>query len=183
MLVGPPAGDIPPEETRAMTAATSAAVSSGYRGDPLTGSTSTVPVTPRAASVRFSAARSSCSAADAPSTRLPYNALNAVQPSRSPMAATTGMLSRNSADRAGQETRPRSPPGMSPAKKFSPTSATPASCTAVTNLSTSASVGTATANGHQNSTASNPAALAAAGRWSRGNSVNRIEQLTSYLSE
>ena len=99
------------------------------------------------------------------------------------MAATTGMLSRNSADRAGQETRPRSPPGMSPAKKFSPTSATPASWMARTNWSTSASLGTATANGHQNSTASKPAALAAAGRWSRGNSVNRIEQLTSYRSE
>ena len=37
------------------------------------------------------------------------------------------MLSRNSASGPGQETRPRSPPGMSPAKKFSPTSCTPAS--------------------------------------------------------
>ena len=106
-----------------------------------------------------------------------------MQPNRSPIAATTGMLSRNSVERAGQDTRPRSPPGMSPAKKFSPTRDTPASSIARTNWSTSASPGTAVANGHQNSTASNPAALAAAGRSSRGSSVKRIEQLTSYRSE
>ena len=33
--------------------------------------------------------------------------------------------------------------------------------------------------GHQNSTASNPAERAAAGRFSSGSSVNKIEQLTS----
>ena len=68
---------------------------------------------------------------------------------------------------------------MSPAKKFSPTSCTPASVTAVANRSTSASDGTATGHGHQNSTASNPACFAAAGRSSRGSSVNRIDRLTS----
>jgi hypothetical protein len=72
---------------------------------------------------------------------------------------------------------------MSPAKKFSPTRETPASSIALTNSSTSASPGRAVANGHQNSTASKPAAFAAAGRCSRGSSVKRIEQLTSYRSE
>ena len=68
-------------------------------------------------------------------------------------------------------------PARSPAKKFSPTSCTPASSIAVTNASTSASAGTGgPANGHQNSTASKPAALAAAGRSSSGSSVKRIEQ-------
>jgi hypothetical protein len=57
---------------------------------------------------------------------------------------------------------------MSPAKKFSPTSATPASATSRTNASTSRSAGTAFGNGHQNSTAVKPASRAAAGRWSSG---------------
>ena len=95
------------------------------------------------------------------------------------MPTVTSTLSRNSCERAGHETRPRSPPGMSPAKKLRPTSSTPASRTAATNASTSVSAGTASANGHQNSTASKPAAFAAAGRSSRGSSVNRIEQFTS----
>jgi hypothetical protein len=68
---------------------------------------------------------------------------------------------------------------MSPAKKFSPTRRTPASRIAATNASTCRSAGTASPNGHQNSTASNPEALAAAGRSSSGSSVNRIEQFTS----
>src|SRR5919197_3483128 len=98
-----------------------------------------------------------------------------------PMATST--LSRNSLDRAGQETSPRSPPGMSPAKKFNPTNWTPASSTARTNPSTSASDGTAAAKGHQNSTPSKPASPAAAARSNRGSSVNRMEQLTSYARE
>ena len=112
--------------------------------------------------------------------RLPYSALNARQPSRSPMPTATSTLSRNSPLRAGHDTRPRSPPGMSPAAKLSPMSCTPASVTAATNSSISASAGTATGQGHQNSTASKPACLAAAGRSSRGSSVKRIEQLTAY---
>ena len=96
------------------------------------------------------------------------------------MPTTTSMLSRNSCWRAGHETSPRSPPGMSPAKKFSPDSWTPASRTAATNASTSASAGTAEANGHQNSTASKPAALTAAGRSSSGSSVKSSEQFTVY---
>jgi hypothetical protein len=68
---------------------------------------------------------------------------------------------------------------MSPAKKLSPTSATPAFSTAATKASTSASAGTASENGHQNSTASKPARFTASGRCSCGSSVNRIEQLTS----
>ena len=69
---------------------------------------------------------------------------------------------------------------MSPAAKLSPMSCTPASVTAATNRSISASSGTATGQGHQNSTASKPACLAAAGRSSSGSSVNKIEQLTAY---
>jgi hypothetical protein len=133
----------------------------------------------RAASARFSAATSSCATGVDSSVRLPYRALNARQPSRSPMPTVTSMLSRNSAERAGQETRPRSPPGMSPAKKFSPISCTPASSTAATNSSTWLSAGTAELNGHQNSTASNPASLAAAGRCSSGSSVNSMDRLTA----
>ena len=68
---------------------------------------------------------------------------------------------------------------MSPAKKFSPISCTPASVTAPTKASTSASAGTAVANGHQNSTASNPACLAAAGRAGSGSSVNSMDRLTA----
>jgi len=68
---------------------------------------------------------------------------------------------------------------MLPAVKFSKASRTPASPSALTNASASRSGGTGSANGHQNSTASNPAARAAAGRSSSGNSVNRIEQFTS----
>ncbi len=94
------------------------------------------------------------------------------------MPTVTSMLSRNSPDRFGQDTRPRSPPGMSPAKKFRPVSRTPASSIAVTNASTCRSVGTASTNGHQNSTAPNPARRAAAGRSSRGSSVNSSEQFT-----
>jgi hypothetical protein len=52
----------------------------------------------------------------------------------------------------------------------------PASPIARVNASTSLVAGTAVAKGHQNSTASNPAAFAAAGRCSSGISVNRIEQ-------
>jgi hypothetical protein len=68
---------------------------------------------------------------------------------------------------------------MSPAAKFSPTSWTPASDTAVTNASTSRSPGTAESKGHQNSTASKPASFAAAGRSSRGSSGKSREQLTA----
>ena len=85
---------------------------------------------------------------------------------------------RNSSARPGQETSPRSPAGMSPAGKLSPTSRTPASRTAATKSAISWLVGTGRSNGHQNSTASKPAALAAAGRSGSGSSVNRIEQLT-----
>jgi hypothetical protein len=46
---------------------------------------------------------------------------------------------------------------------------------------TSASLGTELSKGHQNSTASKPAALAAAGRSSRGSSVRRMEQFTVYV--
>jgi hypothetical protein len=93
------------------------------------------------------------------------------------MPTAISTLSRNSDDRPGHEARPRSPPGMSPAAKFSPTSWTPASRTAATKRSTSASDGVAVGKGHQNSTASKPAARAAAGRSSSGSSGNRIEQL------
>ena len=94
------------------------------------------------------------------------------------MPATTSTLSRNSALRPGTDSTPQSGPARSPAKKFRPASVTPASCTAVTKASTSRSAGTAVANGHQNSTAPNPAARAAAGRRSSGSSVNNSEQLT-----
>ena len=68
---------------------------------------------------------------------------------------------------------------MSPAKKFNPISCTPASVTAPTKASTSASEGTAVLNGHQNSTASNPASFAAAGRANNGTSVNNMDRLTA----
>lgn len=89
------------------------------------------------------------------------------------------MLSRKAAEPAGSESSPRSPAAMSPATKFSKISRTPASPSASTNRSTSWSGGTGSANGHQNSTASNPADRAAAGRFSSGSSVNKMEQLTS----
>ena len=97
------------------------------------------------------------------------------------MPATTSMLSWNSVERAGQETRPRSPPGMLPALKFRPVSWTPASVMAFSKPVTWASVGTEVSKGHQNSTASKPAAFAAAGRSSRGSSVRRMEQFTVYV--
>src|SRR5688572_27052406 len=97
------------------------------------------------------------------------------------MPATTSMLSWNSVERAGQETRPRSPPGMLPALKFRPVSWTPAFLMAFSNSVVSASEGTEFSNGHQNSTASKPAALAAAGRSRGGSSVSRMEQFTVYV--
>ena len=130
-----------------------------------------------AASPMLSAASSSWAAGSTPSTRFPYSALNPRTPSRSPMPATTSMLSRNSVLRPGIDSTPQSGPARSPAKKFRPASATPASSIAVVNASTSRSEGTGTANGHQNSTAPNPAARAAAGRRSSGSSVNSSEQL------
>ena len=96
------------------------------------------------------------------------------------MPTVTSTLSRNSPVRFGQDTRPRSPPGMSPAKKLRPVSWTPASVTAPTNASTWRSGGTASTNGHQNSTALNPARRAAAGRSRRGSSVKSNEQFTVY---
>jgi hypothetical protein len=69
---------------------------------------------------------------------------------------------------------------MSPAKKFSPASCTPASRIAVTKASTARSAGTASANGHQNSTAVKPASAAACGRASSGSSVKSIDRFTSY---
>lgn len=66
---------------------------------------------------------------------------------------------------------------MSPAAKFSPTSCTPAFLMTATKVFTAASLGVDSGNGHQNSTASKPAALAAAGRLSSGTSVKRMEQL------
>ncbi len=93
------------------------------------------------------------------------------------MPAATSTLSRNSCDLAGIDRTPQSGPARSPANRFSPTRRTPASVTAPANRSTSASPGTASANGHQNSIASKPAAFAAAGRRSSGSSVNSIEQL------
>ena len=92
------------------------------------------------------------------------------------MPTATSTLSRNSPARRGMDSTPQSGPARSPAKKFSPTSRTPASSIADTNASTSASPGTGEANGHQNSIASNPALRAAAGRRSSGSSVNSIEQ-------
>ena len=68
---------------------------------------------------------------------------------------------------------------MFPASKLSPTRRTPASAMLCSSVSTSRSLGTGAANGHHISTASNPAARAAAGRSSSGSSVNRIDRLTS----
>ncbi len=137
--------------------------------------------TARAASARFSAPSASCSSGVASSWRLPYKALNARQPVRSPIAVTTSRLARRSAERAGHDTRPRSPPGMFPASKLSPVSCTPAASIAPTNASTSSRAGVDDANGHQNSTPRKPAAAAAAGRSSSGRSVSRIEQFTVYV--
>src|SRR6185312_15754577 len=99
------------------------------------------------------------------------------------MPTVTSMLSRNCCERAGMDSTPQSRPARSPAKKFRPTRRTPASPTARTNASTAASVGTGSSNGHQNSTAPKPAARAAAGRCSRGRSVNSMEQFARYRSE
>ena len=68
---------------------------------------------------------------------------------------------------------------MSPAKKFSPVSCTPGVLDRRDErVDLARPPGTAAANGHQNSTASNPAALTAAGRSSSGSSVNSSEQFT-----
>ena len=57
----------------------------------------------------------------------------------------------------------------------------PESLTAVTNSSTAESAGTGwSGQGHQNSIASKPAALAAAGRSRRATSLNSNEQLAAY---
>src|SRR6266508_3020265 len=167
-----------------MTPTASAAVLRGYRGAPLTASTRTTPPTrsaAEAASVNCWTARSSCSSGVESASRLPYRALKLRQPNCSPMPTVTSTLSRNSGARAGQDASPRSPPGMSPAKKFRPTSRTSASCTALTKESTSRSAGTATSKGHQSSAASNPADVAAPGRSCSGSSVNRMDRLTSKL--
>ena len=97
------------------------------------------------------------------------------------MPTVTSMLSRNCAARAGMDSTPQSGPARSPAKKLSPTSATPESRTAATNDAISASPGTGSSGqGHQNSIASNPASLAARGRSSSGCSVKSIEQFARY---
>src|SRR5580704_3775912 len=171
----------PAARARCTTATASSAVRSGYGLGPLTGSISTVapiPATAFAASAMFSVASSSWAAGSTPSIRFPYSALKPRTPSRRPIPAVTSMLSRNSALRPGIDSTPQSGPARSPAKKFRPASVTPASSTAVVNASTSPSDGTGVANGHQNSTAENPAARAAAGLRSSGSSVNNSEQLT-----
>ncbi len=77
---------------------------------------------------------------------------------------------------------PQSGPARSPAKKLSPIRLTPASRTALTKASTSWSPGVGwSGHGHQNSTAPNPAAAAAAGRCSSGTSENSSEQFAAYL--
>src|SRR5690606_17296980 len=98
------------------------------------------------------------------------------------MSAATATLSRNSDSRPGHDTTPRSPADMSPAKKLSPTSRTPAAEIESTKASTSSSAGVAVANGHQNSTAVNPAVAAAAARASTGRSANTREQFTAKRS-
>lgn len=130
-----------------------------------------------AAVARRMAASSSCSAGATPSTRLPYRTLKAVVPSCAAMPTATSGLSRSSRSRPGRDSSPRSPAAMSPDARFMATRCTPASRTAATRRSTSWSVGVVVANGHQSSTASNPAACAAAGRASSSTSGRRIEQL------
>jgi hypothetical protein len=58
----------------------------------------------------------------------------------------------------------------------------PAEVIESTKASTSASLGVAVGNGHQNSTAVNPAWAAAAARSSTGRSENTSEQLTAKRS-
>src|SRR5690625_4211190 len=90
------------------------------------------------------------------------------------------MLARNSAARSGWLRTPRSGPGSCPAKKLSPVRRTPAVSMAVTKASISAWGGVAVSQGHQNSTAWNPASRAAWGRSFTGSSVNSREQLTVW---
>jgi hypothetical protein len=71
-------------------------------------------------------------------------------PSHLPMPTATSMFSPNSRLRLEIDSTPQPGPARSPAKKFRPTSTTPASLTAATNSSTR---GTDVSNGHQNSTA------------------------------
>jgi hypothetical protein len=86
----------------------------------------------------------------------PQRALKPLHPSRPPMQATISILSANSAERDGQETRPRSPPAILPALKFRPVSRMPATMAVSTRVMPE-SAGTEYPNGHQSSTASKPA--------------------------
>lgn len=69
---------------------------------------------------------------------------------------------------------------MSPAKKFRPVSWTFASSSDRAKSSISLSDGVVVGNGHQNSTAEEPARATAAGRSSTGRSVSMIEAFTVY---
>lgn len=94
------------------------------------------------------------------------------------MPTATATPSRNSADRAGTESGPRSPAAVFPAGKFSWTGRTPASSTDRTKASTSRSPGTTSGKGHHESTAPRPAA-AAPDRAPTATSGQRIEVLTA----
>ena len=177
--------DVVPASTRSSTAITSSAVRSGYGLGPLTGSTSTVapigrrsprppgsgsrwPVRPAApAARRRSGCRTARCGRDA-------EGLRRCRPRRRCCRGTppTG--------RAGRARRSRVRPGRR--RRSSGRSAgSPASRTAPTNSSTVESAGTGwSGQGHQNSIASKPASLAAAGRSRSGSSVNSNEQLAAY---
>jgi hypothetical protein len=73
--------------------------------------------------------------------------------------------------RTGQETRPRSPSGMSPAKKLSPHQLDAGVGYRRDETVDRWPAGTATDQGYQNSTASKPTCFAADGRSNSGSSV------------
>ena len=170
--------------TREMTRRASAAVRSGYRGAPLTGSRRTVPpmrATPAAAVARFSAPMASCFSADSPSMPVAVKGVEC-------RAAEAFADSCDDVD-VVQEFRGAGGPGDQAAVSAGHVAGVEVQAgeldagvgDGVPKAVTWASVGTEFSKGHQNSTASKPAAFAAAGRSSRGSSVRRMEQFTEYV--
>src|SRR4051794_34542348 len=93
------------------------------------------------------------------------------QPSRRARSSATGTFSRKRCWRSGSLSRPRSPLGISPASKLNS-----ATCRFAGLIADSTS-SSASPAGHQNSTASKPAAAARSKRSRKGASLNRIETL------
>src|SRR3954469_9035922 len=130
-----------------------------------------------AAQRTFSAASASCSSRVAGARSTPTRAFMCSQPSRRARSSATGTFSRKRCWRSRSLNSPRSPFGISPASKLNSATCRFACLIAA---STSSSVSPA---GHQNSTASKPAAAARSKRSRNGASLNRIETLAQNFTD